>query len=103
MTKLDASGAALVYSSYLGGTDGDYGFGIAVDGAGDAYLTGYTSASDFPTTAGAFDTTYNGNDDAFVTKLDVAAPPPPPPPPPPPSCLSTKILITYADNGNEPR
>ena len=37
-----------------------------------------------------------------MTKLDVAAPPPPPPPPPPPSCLSTKILITYADNGNEP-
>ncbi|TMK78120.1 MAG: hypothetical protein E6G45_07710, partial [Actinobacteria bacterium] len=102
VTKFDASGADLVYSSYLGGTNADYGFGIAVDGAGDAYLTGYTSASDFPTTAGAFDTTYNGNDDAYVTKLDLAAPPPPPPPPPPPSCLSTKILIAYADNGHEP-
>src|SRR5439155_1099301 len=62
VTKFDASGADLVYSSYLGGTNADYGFGIAVDGAGDAYLTGYTAASDFPTTAGAFDTTYNGND-----------------------------------------
>ena len=67
VTKLDASGAALVYSTYLGGSgdDGsgdDYGYGIAVDGAGSAYLTGTTTSADFPTTAGAFDTTYNGND-----------------------------------------
>ena len=57
MTKLDASGAALVYSTYLGGSGGDYGSGIALDGAGSAYVTGYTISSDFPTTAGAFDTT----------------------------------------------
>ena len=60
MTKLDASGAALVYSTYLGGSGDDVGSGIALDGAGNAYVTGHTSSTDFPTTAGAFDTTYNG-------------------------------------------
>ncbi len=50
----------LLYSTYLGGGGGDLGHGIAVDGAGSAYLTGYTDSADFPTTAGAFDTTYNG-------------------------------------------
>ncbi len=61
MTKLDASGAALVYSTYLGGSGGDDpARGIALDGAGNAYVTGYTASADFPTTAGAFDTTFNG-------------------------------------------
>ena len=50
----------LLYSTYLGGGDLDLGHGIAVDGAGSAYLTGLTSSADFPTTAGAFDTTFNG-------------------------------------------
>ncbi len=73
MTKLDASGAALGYSSYLGGSEGDdNGLGIALDGAGSAYLTGATGSEDFPTTAGAFDTTYNGGYDGFVTKLDAS-------------------------------
>ena len=70
MTKLDASGAALGYSTYLGGSDGEDGRGIAVDGAGSAYVTGDTSSVDFPTSAGAFDTTLDGYADAFVTKLD---------------------------------
>ena len=60
VTKLDASGAALGYSTYLGGSGDDYGYGIAVDGAGSAYVTGYTDSANFPTTAGAFDTTFNG-------------------------------------------
>ena len=82
VTKLDASGAALGYSSYLGGSGYDQGLGIALDGAGSAYLIGTTVSANFPTTAGAFDTTYNGDFDAFVTKLDLVAGPPPPPPPP---------------------
>jgi beta-propeller repeat-containing protein len=75
VTKLDSAGAALVYSTYLGGTSDDDGFGIAVDGAGSAYVTGYTASAgpgtgtSFPTTTGAFDTTYNGGYDGFVTKL----------------------------------
>ena len=70
MTKLDATGSGLVYSTYLGGSDGDVGLGIAVDGAGSAYVTGDTVSTDFPTTAGAAQTTNAGGYDAFVTKLD---------------------------------
>ena len=72
VTKLAPNGAALVYSTYLGGSNYDRGSGIAVDSAGSAYVTGWSNSSDFPTTSGAFDTTYNGGFDAFVTKLDSA-------------------------------
>src|SRR5207249_10993160 len=47
----------------------DTGRGIALDAAGSTYLTGDTVSTDFPTTPGAFDTSLNGNGDAFVTKL----------------------------------
>src|SRR5215208_5643698 len=62
----------LAYSTLLGGTDDDRGAGIAVDGEGRAYVTGLTSSADYPTTPGAFDTTWNGSFDAFVTKLNAA-------------------------------
>jgi hypothetical protein len=62
----------LVYSTYLGGSSDDNGFGIALDAAGDAYVTGFTASSNFPTTAGAFDTSFNGGQDVFVTKLNPA-------------------------------
>jgi hypothetical protein len=70
VAKLNASGSALVYSTYLGGSGDDEGNGIAVDAGGNAYVTGWTESSDFPTTVGALDTTYNGGDDAFVAKLN---------------------------------
>ena len=71
VTKLNATGTALVYSTYLGGNGDDYGHGIAVDGSGNAYVTGDTASTNFPTTAGAFQTSYGGgNGDAFVTKLN---------------------------------
>src|SRR6266571_4564355 len=70
VTKLNATGSVLIYSTFLGGSDADQGLGIAVDANGAAYVTGSASSADFPTTAGAFDTTYNGSGDAFVTKLD---------------------------------
>jgi hypothetical protein len=63
----------LVYSTYLGGHGEDAGVGIAVDGAGNAYVSGFTTSTDFPTTPGAFQTTPGGgrrNLDGFVTKLD---------------------------------
>jgi hypothetical protein len=74
MTKLNPAGSALVYSTYLGGASNDQGSGIAVDGAGNAYVTGSTFSADFPTTPGAFDTTFNGSIDAFVTKFAIAPP-----------------------------
>jgi Beta-propeller repeat len=57
------------YSTFLGGTSFDRGGDIAVDGSGRAYVTGFTQSADYPTTPGAFDTTWNGGGDAFVTKL----------------------------------
>jgi Beta-propeller repeat len=69
VTKLNATGSALVYSTYLGGNEADFGFGIAVDSAGNAYVTGLAQSTNFPTTTGAFQTTGNGSGQAFVTKL----------------------------------
>jgi uncharacterized protein with LGFP repeats len=76
VTKIDATGSQLVYSSYLGGNQGDLGFGIAVDTAGHAYVYGETGSPNFPTTPGAFDPTCgtdgacNGSGDLFITKVD---------------------------------
>jgi hypothetical protein len=72
VAKLNPSGSALVYSTYVGGTGDDTSQGIAVDPAGNAYLTGETTSVDFPTTVGAFQATLAGLTDAFVTKLDPA-------------------------------
>ena len=68
--KLTNSGTAIGYSTFLGGSGEDIGNSIAVDGDGNAYVTGYTDSPNYKVTAGAFDTTPNGNDDAFVTKLN---------------------------------
>jgi PKD repeat protein len=87
VAKLNAAGSALVYSTYLGGSDcgewyvncyGDEGYGIAVDSAGNAYVTGFTSSVDFPTTANAPQRWLGGGvegwpgriGDAFVVKID---------------------------------
>lgn len=72
VTKLNASGSGLVYSTFLGGFDFDDGLALAVDGSGNAYVGGETGSSNFPVTAGAFDTTRNGAYDTFVTKLNAA-------------------------------
>lgn len=85
VTKLSPTGSAFVYSTYLGGSDSEFGNGITVDAEGNAYVVGTTLSPDFPTTVGAFDTTY-GTDgtcnssilddflvrisDVFVTKLN---------------------------------
>jgi hypothetical protein len=72
VTKFNPGGGTLAYSTYLGGSGDDRGQGIALDSANDAHVVGRTSSSNFPTTPGAFDTSYNGGDDAFVTKLNPA-------------------------------
>jgi hypothetical protein len=72
VAKLNATGSALVYSTFLGGSQSDGAGSIVVDAAGNAYVSGGTSSTDFPTTAGAFQTTHGGKSDAFVTKLNPA-------------------------------
>jgi hypothetical protein len=67
VTKLNARGSALVYSTFLGGRRDDLGLGIAVR-EGRAYVTGQTDSPNFPTTRRAFDRTLDSID-AFVTKL----------------------------------
>jgi len=69
ITKFSPAGNALVYSTYLGGSNSDYGYGIAVDSNNSAYITGATFSSDFPVTAGAYQTSYD-NSCAFVTKVN---------------------------------
>jgi hypothetical protein len=68
-TTVARDGSSLRYSTFLGGTGGDHGVGIAVEG-GDAYISGITGSTDFPTTPGAFQRGYGGGfRDAFVTKV----------------------------------
>jgi len=67
VTKFAADGQSLVYSAFLGGAFADAGYGIAVE-SGCAYVTGYTGPTAFPT-VNAYDSTYNGGDDCFVTKF----------------------------------
>lgn len=70
VTKIAQWGTGLVYSTYLGGTAGELAYSIAVDGLGQAYVTGYSTSSNFPTTPGAPDTTHNGSHDVIVTKFN---------------------------------
>jgi uncharacterized protein (TIGR03437 family) len=72
VTKMNASGTAVVYSTYLGGSfNGDEGRGIAVDSAGNAYVVGRTHATNFPVTPNAY-ATARKNGGAFVTVLNAA-------------------------------
>lgn len=70
ITKLNATGSAVVYSTYVGGSGSDEGLSVAVDQAGSAYISGLTDSTDFPVTVGAFQTTRGGGTDAFVVKLN---------------------------------
>lgn len=89
VTKLNPSGTALVYSTYLGGHHLDAGLDVALDGAGNAYVAGYTFSQDFPATPGAYDTGLNGDTDVFVTKLNAQG--------------TTLIYSTYlGGNGGDP-
>jgi len=70
VTKITPNGFAVVYSTYLGGAAQDVVLGIAVDVAGAAYLTGYTTSTDFPGAAAGLQSANGGADDAFVAKLN---------------------------------
>jgi len=74
VTKINAAGSAILFSTFLGGTQYEASEGIALDSAGNIYITGYTGSSGsapngYPTTSGAFKTSNAGGRDAFVTKI----------------------------------
>ena len=71
VTKINPAGSAWVYSTYLGGTDFDWAWGIGVDGSGNAYAAGYTSSGDFPQ-SNPVQAGFGGAYDAFVAKLNPA-------------------------------
>ena len=76
--KLNANGSALSYSTYLGGnrtninndSGNEYGYDIAIDAIGNAYITGCTSSINFPITSNAYDVSFNGYLDVFVAKFN---------------------------------
>jgi hypothetical protein len=71
ITNLNAGGTSIFYSTFLGGSGDEKAYGIDLDVAGNAYVTGYTASSNFPTTPDAYDQTLNGtNYDVFVSKID---------------------------------
>jgi uncharacterized protein (TIGR03437 family) len=70
ISKIDATGKSLVYSSYLGGSGQEIAYAIALDKSNSAYITGATVSPDFPVSRGTAQTTQAGGVDAFVTKFD---------------------------------
>jgi len=71
VTRLNTSGNALQFSTYLGGSAYDHGYDLALDVTGQVVVAGLTYSSNYPTTTGVYDTTYNGGGDSFVTLLNV--------------------------------
>jgi hypothetical protein len=74
VSELTPAGSGLAYSTFLGGNSADQGNGVGVDGSGNAYAVGVTSSSNFPTTAGAYQTTASGGTNVFVSKIGAPAP-----------------------------
>ncbi len=70
VTKFNADGSGLIYSTYVGGSGNDSGNAVAVDGSGNAFVAGGTTSADFPTAGAAFQTSNGGGVDAFVFELN---------------------------------
>lgn len=68
--KLNSNLSQLIWSTYLGGSDNDAGYALALDDSSDIYVTGGTRSSNFPSTAGAYKTSHNGGKaDGYITKI----------------------------------
>lgn len=72
IAELNGTGAALTYSTYLGGSNFNFATAIALDSSDNAYITGITAASDFPTTSGVIQTKLAGNQNAYVAQVNAA-------------------------------
>ena len=70
ISRFSSGLTSLLASTYLGGSAADYGRSLAIDSGGNVYVTGYTYSSNFPTTAGAYDTSYNSNTDVFISRFN---------------------------------
>jgi hypothetical protein len=90
VAELDSAGTGLIFSTYLGGSDVEVGGAIAVDPAGNSYITGYTASTNFPT-LNAFSATNHGHNDAFVAKIGPGGTP---------LIYSTYLGGTNADEGD---
>jgi hypothetical protein len=94
VTKLAVDGRSLAYSTYLGGASEDHANAIAIDSSGAAYLAGGTTSTDYPTTTGAYQTSYAGpSTNAFVTKLVPAGGPQPHPTSTSVSCVPGSLTV----------
>ncbi|RMF92364.1 MAG: hypothetical protein D6734_12380, partial [Candidatus Schekmanbacteria bacterium] len=70
VAKLNSTGSAVEYLTYLGGSENDYANGIAIDSSGNAYIAGVTASTDFPVTSAFQSSSAGGTSDAFVAKIN---------------------------------
>ncbi|KAA3597939.1 MAG: hypothetical protein DWQ06_12630 [Calditrichaeota bacterium] len=69
VAKINQTGSNLDFSTYVGGNNDDYGYDLGIDSDGNSFISGYTYSGNFPLSASTFDATWNGNRDAFFSKL----------------------------------